>query len=100
MAETDSARVCNMFVTCTKHSFMRKPWAMARPRSNPILEQDLRNWRFLRRFQMLLRKAERKVPASKRANHGLRKLHWDAYLSLFLLGLFNPIVTSMRGLCA
>jgi hypothetical protein len=47
-----------------------------------------------------LRQAERKVPASKRASHGLRKLHEDAYLSLFLLGLFNPIVTSMRGLCA
>src|SRR5258706_467036 len=29
-----------------------------------------------------------------------RKLGYESYLSLFLFGLFNPVVESMRGLCS
>jgi hypothetical protein len=29
-----------------------------------------------------------------------RELQLDEYLSLFLFGMFNPVVETMRGLCA
>ena len=32
--------------------------------------------------------------------HGLRELNRNPYFGLFRFGLFNPVVTSMRALCA
>ena len=68
-------------------------------RKQKIQERDLRGWKWLERFQRLLAAARGRVPAGPREEHGLRLLHAERYLSLFLFGLFNPVVDSMRGLC-
>ena len=65
-----------------------------------LTERDLSGWKFLTRFRELLSAARVAVPRSEREQHGLRRLAAEEYLSLFLLGLFNPVITSMRGLCA
>ena len=66
-----------------------------------IREEDLQRWRLLERFQTAL-------AAEVNARGGLsgtwtdpaRELSLEQYLSLFLFGLFNPVVETMRGLCA
>lgn len=63
-------------------------------------ERDLRGWQFVARFLELLDQARATLPPTARESHGLRQLHAREYLALFLLGVFNPIVQSMRGLCA
>jgi hypothetical protein len=68
-------------------------------RKKKIQERDLRGWKWLARFQVLLAAAAERMPAGPREEHGLRRLHAEEYLSLFLFGLFNPVVDSMRGLC-
>jgi hypothetical protein len=68
-------------------------------RKKKIQERDLRGWKWLGRFQGLLAAARGRVPAGPREEHGLRRLGARQYLSLFLFGLFNPVVDSMRGLC-
>jgi len=68
-------------------------------RKKKIQERDLRGWKWLERFQKLLAETRERVPRGPREEHGLRRLHAEEYLSLFLLGLFNPVVDSMRGLC-
>jgi hypothetical protein len=65
-----------------------------------IQEADLKGWKLVARFRELLAEARQHVPAKKREEHGLRCLEAEEYLSLFLLGLFNSVITSMRGLCA
>jgi hypothetical protein len=68
-------------------------------RKKKIQERDLRGWKWLGRFQALLAAAREGVPPGPREAHGLRRLDAPQYLSLFLFGLFNPVVDSMRGLC-
>jgi Transposase DDE domain len=63
-------------------------------------EKDLQRWRLIERFQMAL-------AAEVEQRGGLRgtwvdpdrQLQLEQYLSLFLFGLYNPVVESMRGLC-
>lgn len=64
-------------------------------------ENHLQRWRLLERFQTAL--------AAEVAQRGgldgtwadpERQLKLEQYLSLFLFGLFNPVVETMRGLCA
>jgi len=68
-------------------------------RKKKIQERDLLGWKWLARFQRLLAAARARVPAGPGEEHGLRRLDAEQYLSLFLFGLFNPVVDSMRGLC-
>lgn len=73
---------------------------MARTRQPPPLtEADLGRWRLVEEFQERLVKALGNVPAGTWADPR-RKLAQDDYLSLLLFGLLNPVVDSMRGLCA
>lgn len=65
-----------------------------------ISEGDLGGWKFLATFRKLVGQALAKMEPSKREQHGLRLLDAKEYLSTFLLALFNPVITSMRGLCA
>ncbi len=69
-------------------------------KTRTIDEADLRHWQLLERFFAVLDEVGGEVPASKREGHGLRRLERRAYLGLFLFGLFNPVVRSLRGLCA
>lgn len=66
-----------------------------------LTEKDLKQWRLLERFQEALA-AEVAVrgKASGTWADPRRQLQLGQYLSLFLFGLFNPVVKTMRGLCA
>ena len=70
-----------------------------RKKKPKIQERELRGWKWLGRFRVLLAAAREAVPRGPREEHGLRLLHAEQYLSLFLFGMFNPVVDSMRGLC-
>lgn len=66
----------------------------------PVREEDLRQWKLLARFRAAL-------DEQVRQSGGLRGTWADPrrqtqladYLGLFLFGLFNPVVRTMRGLC-
>jgi hypothetical protein len=73
------------------------------PAADPpaLREKDLKRWRLIERFQQAL--------AAEVAQRGsltgtwaepARQLELAEYLSLYLFGLFNPVVETMRGLCA
>jgi hypothetical protein len=66
----------------------------------PQQAQELQGWSMLERFLQVLEEAGPQMAAGSREDHGLRTLDRRAYFGLFLLGLFNPVITSMRALCA
>jgi hypothetical protein len=65
-----------------------------------LTDQDLSRWRLVKDFQARLAKAAKRVPLHPTWDDPLRQLHYPDYLSLFLLGLLNPVVRTLRGLCA
>lgn len=69
------------------------------PPPPPLTEQGLGGWKLLERFIALLDGLGANIAPSSRETHGLRALDRRAYFGLFLFGLFNPMVVSMRGLC-
>jgi hypothetical protein len=73
---------------------------MAGRRQPPITEADLQQWKLLAPFEAALQRAVafRGVSASWEDPQRLLKL--SHYLSLELFGLLNPVVGTMRGLCA
>jgi hypothetical protein len=73
---------------------------VARPSKKEITEQDLRGSRMLERFHKALERVERKFPTHPTFSDPRRRLGVSRYLGVFLLGLFNPIVDSTRGLCS
>jgi hypothetical protein len=66
----------------------------------PIQDNQLHRWRLLREFNEHLARACTDTPLHPSWEDPQRQLEMADYLSLFLLGVFNPIVHSMRGLCA
>ena len=66
---------------------------------NEIDERKLRGFRLLKRFQSVLASVRAQIPRTARESHGLRIHQVEEYLSLFLLGMFNPVLSSMRALC-
>jgi hypothetical protein len=74
--------------------------ATAEPAPTALREQDLQRWRLIERFQAVLAEetAKRGGPAGTWSDPR-RTLELGHYLSLFLFGLFNPVVKTMRGLC-
>ena len=71
----------------------------ARKKKPPLTEQDLSRWKLLADFQARLAAAGGAEPQGTFADPR-RTLSQRDYLSLLLFGLFNPVVDSMRGLCA
>jgi hypothetical protein len=66
-----------------------------------IDEKKLSNWKLLDDFRCRLAKvAKTAAPKPRRPGGPERKLLQEDYFSLMLFGLFNPVLTSMRGLCA
>lgn len=63
-------------------------------------EEQLGQWKLLERFLELLDTSAAGIAPNRRESHGLRNLDRRTYFGLFLFGLFNPVVTSMRSLCA
>lgn len=71
-----------------------------KPRSESITEQQLSGWKLLERFIDVLDQHGTRIAPNSREEHGLRDLDRRTYFGLFLFGLFNPVVASMRALCA
>ncbi len=66
-----------------------------------IDEKKLSSWKLLDDFRCRLAKAQAAAsPCDKRPGGPKRLLLEKDYFSLMLFGLFNPVVDSMRGLCA
>lgn len=63
-------------------------------------EKKLSNWKLLATFRERLAAARKQMPVNQRANDPKRLLLEDDYFSLMLFGMLNPVVESMRGLCA
>lgn len=72
---------------------------MATTEAPAFREKDLQRWKLLERFQteVAAEVAERGGVKGTWADPG-RELQLEQYLSLFLFGLFNPVVETMRGL--
>ena len=62
--------------------------------------EDLRHWRLIERFMETLEPVAAKNRMHPTFADPRRQLGYTSYLSLFLFGLFNPVVQSMRQLCA
>lgn len=65
-----------------------------------ISEKELSSWKLLEKFRGCLAKVARKEASEGRRGGPECKLLESDYFSLFLFGLLNPVVGSMRGLCA
>jgi len=70
------------------------------PTSLGFTEGQLRNWKLLQDFQARLRKALAKSAQALAAADPKRLLLIENYFSLLMFGLLNPVVRTMRGLCA
>jgi hypothetical protein len=62
--------------------------------------QDLHHWKVIEVFREVLLKAVEQKELHPGFQDPDRLLHHAEYLSLFLFGLFNPVVKTMRALCA
>ena len=72
------------------------------PRAAPtaLRAKDLQRWRLIERFQTALAaEVEKRGGLAGTWADPRRELELAHYLSLFLFGLFNPVVETMRGLC-
>ncbi len=65
-----------------------------------LTEKDLQNWNLLQVFEEAVERVFAKAALHPTFSDPARRLSYRPYLSLFLFGLFNPVVESMRGLCA
>lgn len=65
-----------------------------------LTEKDLKNWSLLGEFSKALAGVASKQKMHETFGDPRRTLGYGNYLSLFLFGLFNPVVQSMRQLCA
>ncbi len=66
-----------------------------------IDEKKLSSWKLLDDFRRRLAKVQAAAPTrEKRAGGPERLLLEEDYFSLMHFGLFNPVLDSMRGLCA
>ena len=73
---------------------------MARTVPATIDEKQLHSWQWLDDFRQCVRVAARPVGLAPTWTDPARALAYDDYLSLFFFGLLNPVVRTMRGLCA
>lgn len=65
-----------------------------------LRERDLSGWKLVEDFQSRLAQAAKAQPLAATWSDPQRKLGYADYLSLYLLGLLNPVVRTMRGLCS
>jgi hypothetical protein len=64
-----------------------------------LQEKQLHRWKLLTEFNRHLAATLPKAGLPPTWADPKRQLEMADYLSLFLLGVFNPVITSMRGLC-
>jgi len=72
----------------------------SKPKPRSIEENTLQQWSLVRRFQAVLEEVGPTVEAHRSEDDPRRTLHRRDYFSLWLLGMFNPVLSSMRSLCA
>jgi hypothetical protein len=65
----------------------------------PIKESELSNWKLLREFRERLAQAQAQMGVHPSFEDPARLLMMGDYLSLYLFGLLNPVVRTMRALC-
>jgi Transposase DDE domain len=70
------------------------------PLPGEIAQKDLHHWRLLEVFREVLAEVSSQARLHPSFADPRRELGYAPYLSLFLFGLFNPVVESMRGLCS
>lgn len=66
----------------------------------PIQERQLQGWKLLEMFEEHLSRALERQPVPETELDSRRKLHRSEYLKLLLWAMWNPVIDSMRGLCA
>lgn len=66
--------------------------------ASALSERELTAFRHLRRFREALARAQEAVPAHPSFADPKRRLAPGDYLCLFLMGLFNPVARTLRGL--
>ena len=66
--------------------------------TSTLTEKDLSSWKTLARFREALASARADIPDHRSFSNPKRLLQLGDYLCLFLLGLFNPIARTTRGL--
>jgi hypothetical protein len=73
-------------------------------KKKPVETRDLSNWKIMRKFRQRIAKVIAKRDEASgpppRAVDPKRKLLEEDYFSLMLFGMLNPVLDSMRGLCA
>ena len=72
---------------------------MPRPKKNITLK-ELQGFKVIKKFQKLLKQAQIQCPVQPTELDPKRKLSKQDYFSLFLFTFLNPVIKSMRGLCA
>jgi len=65
----------------------------------PLKDSDFRSWKLLEDFNAALGKAVKRSQVHSSFRSPARLLHLGQYLSLFLFGLFNPILKTARAAC-
>ena len=93
---------CHTIVTCTLCTAFWLTRVVARKASPQVelTERDLSRWRLVEDFKTRLAQAAEAYPLHPTWSDPERLLHYPDYLSLFLLGLLNPVVRTLRGLCS
>jgi len=66
----------------------------------PIQQRHLKKWKLLAAFKEALERLSPALPNHSSWSDPKRRLAAADYYALFLFGLFNPVVQTMRGLCA
>lgn len=70
-----------------------------RCKTKEISERDLRHWELVQGFCEVFEQVAGSSELPPTLSDRRRKHHFGSYLGLFLLGLVNPVVHTMRGLC-
>lgn len=78
---------------------MKLPMPASRSPERELSAKDLSHWRLVERFQSVLDEVSAGRQLHRSESDPRRKLDARSYFSLFLFGLFNPVISSMRGLC-
>jgi hypothetical protein len=65
-----------------------------------LTQRDLSRWRLVQDFKVRLAQVASRSTLPSTWSNPQRLLALSDYLGLFLLGLINPVVRTMRGLCA
>jgi len=99
---TRTACVCDTFVTCTLCACWQRYGLPARSTTaiRNFTEKDFSSLALLGRFRAVLADVLDKgeVVTHRSFADSKRRLAMGDYLSLFLLGLFNPVARTVRGI--